>query len=68
MMFQFRPVGPAAHSQGRKPLERRDVATEPRRADSNCVSRSLSPLRGWLFDINHPGAYAPGYALSPLRG
>ena len=55
------------NNQGRKPLATSNsdlVAPEGRN-----LGDSVSPLRGYGIEFGcFPGAYSPGYYLSPLRG
>ncbi len=63
------PGGTAARSQGREPLELSVYeAGKPRRGDSNFLQGCFRPSGALIELAMVPGAGAPGYALSPLRG
>ena len=64
------PGGTEAISQGRQPLELATPSPEPRRGESDrpCL-RATVALPGLGEMVGHPpGACAPGYWLTPLRG
>ncbi|MBP89248.1 MAG: hypothetical protein CMJ64_21450 [Planctomycetaceae bacterium] len=62
------PVGTAGNSLGRKPQE--SVAVNSQSSDRGDTERkSVAPTGASVQSIaSLPGAYAPGYYLSPLRG
>jgi hypothetical protein len=60
----LKPKGLAVNSQGRKPL----VNSASRNQSPNGAT-VLSPRWGFQLLLDHrPGAYAPGYLLSPPWG
>jgi mono/diheme cytochrome c family protein len=69
-MTVFSPGGAAWHSQGREPLDTgAPRESEPRRGDMRAPASVCRPSGAWSgVGCVVPGAHAPGYTMSPLRG
>ncbi len=63
------PEGMAAYSLGRQPQVSKDkLASSPEGATQQTKSFSVAPTGLCGVSDQNPGAHAPGYMLSPLRG